>query len=142
MILAAMPLTAELGSRRFSGTIFGTTAVFGHIVLYQFLELRFYPLVALPFLIISFAALVLKQEKGFHAAKVFFAMGLGPLGFSLLRFIFFRGYAEEPLWADAWEEITEFLFVILILWIALRMRFVSRSANQSKEALSLTWRNT
>lgn len=125
-VIVGIPLSASLGSRFYAGDVFGSTVLFGHPVEYQFLETRIYPAIALVFFLCSFAALLLGKEKRFDVAKILFAMGLGPLGFSLLRFLFYWGYQATPLWADAWEEITEFLFILFIFWIVLRVRAVSR----------------
>lgn len=127
-ILAAMPLTAQHGSHFYTGTVFGTEVVFGHPVIYQVLEARLYPIVALLFFTISFLSLLLLREKGFEPAKLFYAMGAGPLGFSLLRFMLYWGYQQNPLWADAWEEITELLFIAGVFWVLLRVRHVSRQS--------------
>ena len=127
-VVAAIPLTASLGSHFFTGNVFGYPVIFGHPVMYQVIETRFYPLVSLCFLTISFLALLLFRENGFEASKIFFAMALGPLGFSLMRFFCYWGYQQNPLWADAWEEITEFLFIAAILWLLLRVRAVSRQS--------------
>ena len=29
----------------------------------------------------------------------------------------FEAYESNPLWAEAWEEITEFVFIGFILWM-------------------------
>lgn len=125
-VLIAMPLTASLGGHSYSGTIFGTTVSFGHPLPYQALEVRVFPWFALVFLILSFLILFFSGEKGFHPSKIWYAMGWGPLGFSLMRFLCYWGYRENPLWADAWEEITEFLFIAAVFRIVLRDRAVSR----------------
>ena len=125
-IIAAIPLTAQLGSHFFMGNVFGNPVIFGHPVIYQVLEARLYPLASLIFFTVSFIYLLMLGENGFKPAKIFSAMGMGPLGFSLFRFLFYWGYQQNPLWADAWEEITEFLFIAAIFWIMLRVRAVSR----------------
>jgi rhodanese-related sulfurtransferase len=125
-VIAAIPLTAQLGSHFFMGNVFGNPVIFGHPVMYQVLEARLYPLASLFFFTVSFIYLLMLGENGFKPAKIFSAMGMGPLGFSLLRFLFYWGYQQNPLWADAWEEITEFLFLAAIFWIMLRVRAVSR----------------
>ncbi len=124
--IAAIPLTATLGSHFFIGKVFGSLSVFGQPVVYQVLETRLYPAASLLFFMMSFTLLLVLKEDGFEPSKVFYAMGAGPLGFGLLRFFFYWGYREKPLWADAWEEITEFLFIAVIYWIVLRIRAVSR----------------
>jgi len=52
-----------------------------------------------------------------------------------MRFISFWGYGEHPLWADVWEEITEFLFIVVIFRIALLVRSGSQ---KQKDDGSLT----
>jgi hypothetical protein len=59
-----------------------------------------------------------------------FAAGVGPFGFSLFRFIVFRGFRTNLAWMDFWEEITEFIFilgVILVLWFFRRSLFKRES---------------
>ena len=122
MVTTAIPLSASLGSRFSEANIFGSTVIFGHPVIYQFLEVRIYPVLSLFLFAAALIALLRLKENGFAASKIYFAMGMGPLGFSLLRFVFYWGYQDNPLWADAWEEITEFLFIAVLLWVALRVR--------------------
>jgi rhodanese-related sulfurtransferase len=130
VIVAAIPLSGPLAYRFHGGTVFGTLSVFGQPVAYQYLEARIFPVFSLFFFGAALSALVRLKEGGFGASKVWFAMGMGLLGFSLLRFFFYWGYQGRPLWADVWEEITEFLFIVLLLWIALRVRKTSRISQQ------------
>lgn len=123
---AAIPLTAPIRQFLYAGEVFGSFQTFGHPFVTQILEVRIYPLLSLVFLVMSFILLLQLKEGGFGPSKVFYAMGAGLLGFSLMRFLFFWGYGENPLWADVWEELTEFLFVTALLWIVLRVRVVSR----------------
>lgn len=130
VIVAAVPLSGSLTHRFQEGNVFGTLSVFGQPVVYQYLEARFFPMLSLFFFGIAFFELLRRKEDGFGASKVWFAMGMGPLGFGLMRFFLYWGYQDRPLWADAWEEITEFLFIILLLWIAHRVRKTSRMLPQ------------
>lgn len=126
--VAMMPLCAPVATRFFRGTIFGEQVMFGHPLSGQMIEVRFFPLVAIFFLLISLGVLLFRKEDGFDAAKILVALGLGPLAFSLMRFICYWGYSEHPLWADIWEELTEFMFVVIILRIVLLIR--SRSCQR------------
>jgi rhodanese-related sulfurtransferase len=126
VVLATIPLSGSLGHRFYEGTIFGNTTTFGQPIIYQFLEARVFPAVSLIFFATAMIVIIRSKEDGFGAAKRWYAMGMGLLGFSLMRFFIYWGYQDRPLWADAWEEITEFLFIILLLWIALRVRSSSR----------------
>ncbi len=123
-IVACMPLTAELGSYFYVTKVFGDDVIFGHSMIQEIFEVRLYPLVTLFFFVLSFLILYFRKEKGIETSKKLFAIGLGPLGFSLMRFLCFWGYSGNPLWAEAWEEISEFLFIALILCIILQARKV------------------
>ena len=129
-VLAAIPLSGSLAHRLYEGMVFGTESVFGQPVAFQYLEARIFPILSLFFFGIALIELLRRKEEGFGASKVWFSMGMGPLGFSLMRFFLYWGYQGKPLWADVWEEITEFLFIILLLWIAVRIRKVSRTISQ------------
>lgn len=133
-VVAAMPLTAPIGNRFYTGLVFGQQVMFGHPLLNQMVEVRFFPAVSALFLLLSFGTLLFLREKGFASAKILVALGLGPLLFSLMRFICFWGYGEHPLWADVWEEITEFLFIVILLRIALLVR---SEPSKQKEEMSL-----
>ncbi len=130
-VVAAMPLAAPIGNRFYTGLVFGQQVMFGHPLLNQMVEVRFIPAVAAFYLLLSFGTLLFLREKGFASAKILVALGLGPLLFSLMRFICFWGYGEHPLWADVWEEITEFLFIVILFRIALLVR--SQSSKQKEE---------
>jgi hypothetical protein len=125
-VLAFMPLTAVLGSHFVAGNIFGEEVVFGQSRIYQLLEVRIWPITALIFFLPAFIVLLVKKEQGMQVSKILFAAGLGPLGFSFMRFLTYWGYAENPLWADTWEEVTEFLFISFLLWIIVRIRMVQK----------------
>jgi hypothetical protein len=125
-LIAFMPLTAKLGEYFVQSKVFGDIAVFGHEFSLQLYETRFLPLVALIFFLLSFLVLWLRKEKGMASAKVLYAMGLGPLLFGWFRFVIFWSYERNSLWADVWEELTEFLFIALVLWLVLQMPEVRR----------------
>ncbi|MDA8115790.1 MAG: rhodanese-like domain-containing protein [Actinomycetota bacterium] len=123
-VLALMLLTAKPGFRFVHGAVFGDDVLFGHPLVPQLFEVRLCPLLAIPLFIAAWGVLLLSREKGFHCSKILLAMGLGPLAFGLMRFLIYWGYSANPLWADAWEELTEFLFVAFLLWLVLGMKQV------------------
>jgi len=116
-IIAAIPLSGDLGSYFYTGDIFGSDILFGHFLYQQIIEYRICPLLSIVFLVIAGFYLIKFREKGMPVAKIYFAAALGPLCFGLMRFIMFEVYAGNPLWAEAWEEITEFIFIGFILWM-------------------------
>ena len=63
-------------------------------------------------------------------SKIFFAVGMGFLGFSMFRLILFGVYRDNLLWYVVWEELTEFLFIglaAIALWL-FRERLLTRDA--------------
>ncbi len=116
-IIAGIPLSGDLGSYFYVGDVFGGDVLFGHFLYQQVIEYRICPLLSIVFLIIAGFYLFKFREKGMSVAKIYFAAALGPLFFGLMRFIMFEVYDGNPLWAEAWEEITEFIFIGFILWM-------------------------
>ena len=52
-------------------------------------------------------------------SKIFFAAGIGAMGFSFFRLFLLHCYRDNLVWFAAWEEITEMLFILgvtLVLW--------------------------
>ena len=119
LLLCLLPISGELGSYFVVSEIFGDQVVFGHSLAQQVLETILFPGTASLFFIVSMFILLTKKEEGFRAAKISLAAGAGALGFSLMRFIIFWSFRYDPLWADIWEELTEFIFVACSLYIVL-----------------------
>ncbi len=115
MLLCFMPLSAPFRNFTCVGKVFGNDVLFTHSLLQQLCEIRIYPWLAMGFLALTWAVLIVGKESAMERSKAFFATGLGVLGFSVLRFLLFWAYAENILWAEAWEEITEFLFVLTVV---------------------------
>jgi len=116
-LLACIPLTGRLESYFFLGSVFGDEMIFGHTMMQQFFEARVNPIFALIFFIVAFFVLLYRKEAGMEAAKIFFAAGMGPMSFGLGRFIAFQAFADNPLWAESWEELTEFCLIFFLFWI-------------------------
>lgn len=118
IVMAFMPLTGTLGSFFCIGTIFDDpNVIFGHTAAQQMFEARLCPLVAIVFFILSGSRLFIYKENGIARAKIYFAAGMGFLGFGLMRFLTSWSYERNQLWGDVWEEITEFILIVGILWI-------------------------
>ena len=50
-------------------------------------------------------------------AKVFFAAGIGPLGFGMFRSILTTMYCNNLVWFAFWEESTELIFIVGVCFI-------------------------
>jgi hypothetical protein len=110
-VTSIIPLTAKTISVSYNTTIWGTVYNYSHAVIHQFYEIRFCPWAAGLFFIVSFLFLLIRKERGIQTAKIFFAIGLGHLIFSLLRMILLDGFHLNMVWFIFWEETTELIFI-------------------------------
>lgn len=126
MAVALMPLCADWYWTSYNTLIFGTFYNYTHLLIHQIFENVYCPIVALVLLAASLLILLFKRADPVGPAKIAFAAGMGPLGFSMLRAFLGGCYADDLLWFNFWEETTELLFiagVCIILWIFRRGLF-------------------
>lgn len=58
-----------------------------------------------------------KEQLTPNLVHIFLSAGIGALGLGFFRLILGSIYAYNLSWADSWEEITEFLLMIIITYI-------------------------
>ena len=119
MIVALAPLCAEFVPTSYNTTIFGTFYNYSHPVVHQIFEQRYLPAAAFVLLGVSLLCLRPKSTEGMLWSKLFFAAGVGAMGFSFFRLFLLHCYSENLVWFASWEEFTELLFIIgvaLVLW--------------------------
>ncbi|HEY3448916.1 MAG TPA: rhodanese-like domain-containing protein [Myxococcales bacterium] len=127
-VTSLIPLCAPIVPLRIETTIFGSSVVSQVGAELQLLEFRLYPLLACVLFTVSFALLWGGRSLFAYARSLFFA-GLGLMSFSVMRFFLFRTFRDRILWADAWEEATEFVaiaFVLFLLYVFRRQLEVLR----------------
>jgi hypothetical protein len=101
-----------------------------------FVELRVYTVLALGFLVVALVFTALGRRWVHRATLPFFA-GFGLLTFPFLRFVLLEAYRGMPMWADFWEEATEFIAIAglaVFLWVFRRQLGLSRSGDSSAGA--------
>jgi hypothetical protein len=120
-IVAFIPLLAQPWTDSYTTQILGTPYHYCRLLLNQYFESRY-----LPLLVLSFSAgtfLILQRDKFDPApflARIFMSGALGALGFSMFRLMLGSIYSSNLIWADFWEEVTELMFVALstiVVWI-------------------------
>jgi rhodanese-related sulfurtransferase len=129
-VLALMPATAGLNLTGYHASVLGSPYYYSHPAAYQMFERIACPAAAIALMASSLAVLLLKRD-GVPAAKLLFAAGMGPLGFSLLRLLVSAPYADNQVWFVFWEEATELIFiagVAAMLWIFRRGLFPKAAA--------------
>jgi rhodanese-related sulfurtransferase len=125
MLVALIPLCAELVPVSYNTRIFGTFYNYSHPMVHQVFEIRYLPVAAFVLLGISLAALLTwERARGSSTtmlwSKIFLAAGVGAMGFSFFRLFLVQCYRDNLVWFGAWEEITELLFIVgvaVVLWI-------------------------
>jgi len=120
ILIASIPFCADWNRISYNTMIFGTFYNYTHSIIYQQFEHLYCPIAAMFFLIVSLLILLFKKIDPLPMAKIFFAAGIGPLGFGMFRSIFAGMYSQNMLWFNFWEEVTELLFIVgvcFILWV-------------------------
>jgi hypothetical protein len=120
IVLAVMPLCADLKTAVCDTGVMGTTVHFSETLSNQLFEIRYCPGLAILLLTASWLVLLFKHQNPVALAKALFAAAAGPLGFGFMRLFLAAVYREDLVWFNAWEEITELLFVAavaFVLWI-------------------------
>lgn len=120
ILISLMPLNAVTQFVSYDTYILGSLYRYGHSELYQLFEIRYAPLTAIVFFIVSLFMMPRNHKDGVLISKVFFSVATGCIGFSFFRLILLSFYKENMLWFVFWEEATELLlivFIAVILWI-------------------------
>lgn len=120
--LAAMPLCADLKTAAYDTFILGTNVHYSETLADQLFEIRYCPYLAMLSLTASWLVLLFKRREPVPLAKVLFAAGMGPLGFGFMRLFLAAAYRDDPVWFNAWEEITELIFTAAVAFILLVFR--------------------
>lgn len=134
--LAVLPLTAPLRPLHVRMDLYGTDWLHQVSLLELFVELRLYTGLALGFLVVALVFTALGRRWVHRATLPFFA-GFGLLTFPFLRFVLLEAYRDLPVWADFWEEATEFIALAglaVFLWVFRRQLGLSRSGDGSAGA--------
>jgi rhodanese-related sulfurtransferase len=119
VVLAAIPFSSPVRAVAYNTHIWGTFYSFSHSVFYQIFEIRYCPIFAIVFYLISLLVLRFKKNEAIEWAKIFFAAASGSLGFGMFRLVLFSLYSENQVWFNFWEEATELIFVAgacFVLW--------------------------
>ncbi len=120
IIISVMPLNSMTRFVSYDTYILGSLYRYGHSELYQIFEIRYAPIVAIVFYMVSFLMMPRNHEDGVLFSKVSFSAGTGFIVFSFFRMFFLTAYTENMLWFVFWEEATELLLIVFIavfLWI-------------------------
>ncbi len=112
-VMTIVPLLAKFNTISYNAIIWNTPYNYSHPLIYQLLEWRYCPTVALA----SFAAaFILLWRQSYRPLSpyvmVLTAAGLGALGFALFRLGLGKAFADEVFWSNFWEETTELVFLV------------------------------
>jgi hypothetical protein len=117
-LLTFIPLLVKVSEISYNANIFDTLYNYTWLKVDQLFELRYCPLLALVMFISAFLITLRSKVTSIPAlAKIFLSAGVGALGFGLFRLFLNSIYLQNLAWADSWEEITEFLLMIIISYI-------------------------
>jgi hypothetical protein len=136
IVVAFMLPCADLKTAAHRTCIFNSVQAYSDPLWSQLFEGRYCAWLAIGLLLASWAALLFKRQDPVAMAKVFFAAALGPLGFGLMRLFLRTAYADDLVWSNIWEELTELLFAVgvgFVLWTFQPSLFRDESAASPRE---------
>ncbi len=114
-----IPLLAGIHHDAYGADIFGTRYLYTHPAVYQYVEFRYAPVLA----IFCFAAVAIitwrKPIQPPPLVSALFAAGSGLIGFAFFRLVLFAVYRDRLQWFVIWEELTELLYIlgaIAVMW--------------------------
>ncbi|MBU1056467.1 MAG: rhodanese-like domain-containing protein [Proteobacteria bacterium] len=114
--IALMPVCAKLKMVSYNTIIVDIAYNYSHPVIYQLFEMQYLPVVA-SILMLAATFILWKNKNAVHTAKLVFAAAIGTMSFAIFRFVLFHCYDDSLFWMDFWEEITEFCFILSILFV-------------------------
>lgn len=118
IILAAIPLLAPFSYTAYNTQIGPIIHYYSRPFVHQWFEARFSPVLAI--LLSSLAILIIRytSHRTLHPlARVLICAGMGFLGFGMFRVTLGMIYAERLVWSTFWEEATELMFVVAVMYI-------------------------
>ena len=119
VLISLMLPCAALKPLSIQTTVLGSTQEFLTPRWSQLFEGHYCAWSSVALLLASWASLSFKKVEPVRTAKIFFAAAMGPLGFGLMRVFLRTAFAENLVWANIWEELTELIFVAgvgMVLW--------------------------
>ena len=117
ILVALMPLCADLKITSYDIDILGTSVRYAETLADQLFEIRYCSYLAVLLMTASWLVLLFKRQDPVPLAKALFAAGSGPLSFGFMRLFLGAVYRENLIWFNAWEEITELIFVVAAAWV-------------------------
>lgn len=135
-VLALLPLSVKPSLGSYSSHIFGILYHYAELAVFQLLEVRYLPILALLLFAIALGWMRYQRDTTIpKASRVLFSAGLGALGFGLFRLVLVFIFADQLLWAGFWEEATELLTMLLagvVLW-TFRRQLLKESISEKRE---------
>jgi rhodanese-related sulfurtransferase len=120
LVLCLLPLCVQPEMVSYNTKVLLTPFNATHPLLFQFNEMRVFPMMALLMYPMAWFFLLRAKSNEVLWPKIFFSAGTGMLVFSLFRSALFGMFRQRIAWFHAWEEITEMLLlcgIVAILYV-------------------------
>ena len=137
LVAAMIPFTAGVKMVSYDSVVMGAAEHYALMVSSQWFENYYCPGIAIVLLTASWFVMLFKKDDPVPLAKVFFAASLGPLGFGFMRLFLSGVFADNLLWYVAWEEFTEWLFVVAVGYVLWVFRHTLFHGNGDQAALAI-----
>ncbi len=114
ILLATMPLLFDTLPISYNTIVFDTPYSFSHLTAYQIYEFRVLPFTAIAFFLATMLFIFTNRVTD-DKTKILFSLGFGFLGFSIFRLFIFGVYQTNLVWFTVWEEVTELMYIAMVL---------------------------
>jgi rhodanese-related sulfurtransferase len=123
LVLCSIPLFSKPNEIAYSTSIFKTQYNYAHLVIFQYFESIYLPIISIMLFSITFFILIRSTRWPIpELIKILFAIAIGCFGFSMFRLFFNSIYKDNLVWASFWEETTELIFVLVVLGLLLNFQ--------------------
>lgn len=118
ILMAVIPLLSPFSYTAYNTQIGMVTHYYVRPLVHQWFEARYSPVAAIVLVILALLVLQLTPGTTLHPlARVFLCAGLGFFGFAMFRVTLGMVYAEALVWGTFWEELTELMFVAVVIYM-------------------------
>jgi rhodanese-related sulfurtransferase len=118
IVLAIIPLLSPFSYTAYNTQIGPVNHYYVRPMVHQWFEARYSPFAAIILIGLALLVMQLTPRTTLHPlARVLFCAGAGFFGFGLFRVTLGLVYAEALVWATFWEELTELMFVVAVIYI-------------------------
>jgi len=118
VVLALIPLLSPFSYTAYNTQVGPVIHYYVRPAVQQWFEARYSPWIAILLVGLALLVMLLTPRATIHPlARLLLCGSVGFLGFAVFRVTLGMIYAEALIWATFWEELTELMFVVAVIYL-------------------------